>query len=71
MAATVTRKGQVTIPKRLHERLGITPGSSAQFERSPNGRVAMFKVEGAPSMPNFEHLRGLLPEGQARMTCCG
>ncbi len=31
MAATVTSKGQVTIPKRIREALGIKPGSRVEF----------------------------------------
>ena len=32
MASRVTRKGQVTIPKRVREHLGIEPGSGVEFE---------------------------------------
>ncbi len=63
MAATVTRRGQVTIPKRLRERLDIQPGSSVEFELSPNGRVAIFKVEPQSRAPDFTRFRGLLPQG--------
>lgn len=32
MANNVTSKGQVTIPKKVRERLGIVPGSAVDFE---------------------------------------
>jgi antitoxin PrlF len=32
MAVSVTSKGQVTIPKRVREALGITPGSKVEFD---------------------------------------
>jgi len=33
----VTSKGQVTIPKDVRRRLGITPGSDVQFELDERG----------------------------------
>jgi AbrB family looped-hinge helix DNA binding protein len=43
MAVTVTRKGQVTIPKPMRDRLGINPGSKVDFEEpgAMVGRVAL------------------------------
>ena len=37
MAVSVTSKGQVTIPKRVREALGITPGSKVEFDVTGNG----------------------------------
>ncbi len=31
MAATVTSKGQITIPKRVRDQLGLKPGSRVEF----------------------------------------
>ena len=39
MAVTVTRKGQVTIPKPVRDRLGINPGSTVDFEVGEDGRA--------------------------------
>ena len=39
MAVSVTSKGQVTIPKRVREALGITPGSKVEFDVAGGGAV--------------------------------
>jgi AbrB family looped-hinge helix DNA binding protein len=41
MATTVTSKGQVTIPKKFRELLGIGPGSKVSFELGPSGDVVL------------------------------
>ena len=47
----MTAKGQVTIPKRLREHLGLTPGSSVDFELAQDGRVFL--------KTHFEFLKAL------------
>ena len=46
MAATVTSKGQVTIPKPVRDLLGIKPGNTVDFQRAPDGRGVLVKVGG-------------------------
>ncbi len=46
MVTTVTRKGQVTIPKPVRDLLGIRPGSEVSFDLAPDGRV--FLTTGVP-----------------------
>lgn len=48
MAYQVTVKGQVTIPKRVRDYLGIRPGSGVEFEVGPKGDVLLRKA-GRPS----------------------
>lgn len=43
MKATVSEKGQVTIPKALRERLGLEPGQVLDFEED-QGRLVARKV---------------------------
>ena len=43
MRAIVSEKGQVTIPKRLRERLGIRPGETLEFE-DDDGRLIATKA---------------------------
>lgn len=62
MAHQVTVKGQVTIPKRVREYLGIRPGSGVEFEVDPKGDVLLRKA-GRPSKrarprSRFAALRG-------------
>ncbi|MCL2453697.1 MAG: AbrB/MazE/SpoVT family DNA-binding domain-containing protein [Micrococcales bacterium] len=35
--ATVTSKGQITVPKAVREDLGLAPGSQVVFAREPDG----------------------------------
>lgn len=58
MATTVTSKGQVTIPKRVRERLAIKPGSRVEFDMTPGGQVVLLKVGAAAPPSRFEALRG-------------
>ncbi|OGA30328.1 MAG: AbrB family transcriptional regulator [Betaproteobacteria bacterium RIFCSPLOWO2_02_FULL_65_24] len=44
MANQVTVKGQVTIPKRVRDHLGIKPGSGVEFEVGPKGEVMLRKA---------------------------
>ena len=40
MKAVVSEKGQVTIPKRLRDRLGIRPGQLLEFDEEGGNLVA-------------------------------
>ena len=44
MGMPVTVKGQVTIPKPIRDRLGLTPGSRVEFEVDGQGRVVPFQA---------------------------
>lgn len=44
MKATVAERGQVTIPKEIRERLGITPKTVLEF-REEKGRMIVEKVQ--------------------------
>jgi AbrB family looped-hinge helix DNA binding protein len=60
----ITTKGQVTIPKRLRDHLGLKPGSSVEFELAADGRVFLKTLQRAPES-RFARLRG---SGKLRMT---
>jgi AbrB family looped-hinge helix DNA binding protein len=56
MAVSVTSKGQVTIPKRIREALGITPGSKVEFDVAGGGaRLKLIK----------KHVSSSIEEGPA------
>jgi AbrB family looped-hinge helix DNA binding protein len=61
MGSRVTRKGQVTIPKRVREHLGIEPGSVVEFEVGADGRIVLMKAGAEPEPSRFEKLRGTAP----------
>ena len=63
MAATVTAKGQVTIPKPVRDLLGIKPGNLVDFQRAPDGRVVLVKLGGEPRPSRFARLRGHAGKG--------
>lgn len=42
--ATVTSKGQITIPKEIRERLELTRGETVSFELTDEGEVVMRKT---------------------------
>lgn len=63
MSTTVTSKGQVTIPKQVRDLLGIGPGSRIDFERAPDGRIVIVKVEKMARPTRFARLRGHAGKG--------
>jgi antitoxin PrlF len=64
VAVTVTRKGQVTIPKPIRDRLGIKPGSKLDFEIAEDGRAFLRKLgKGRIPPSRFERMRGTATSG--------
>ena len=41
MATNLTSKGQVTVPKKVRDYLGVKPGEAVTFERLPSGDIAL------------------------------
>jgi AbrB family looped-hinge helix DNA binding protein len=62
MGNTVTSKGQVTIPKKVRDRLGITSGSEVEFSLNEQGEVVLLKRgRKSPVKQNpFDKIRGTL-----------
>lgn len=60
MASTLTRKGQVTIPKQIRDALNIAPGCSIDFAVNGEGDIVMHKIGAGPSRKpdRFELARG-------------
>jgi AbrB family looped-hinge helix DNA binding protein len=65
MSSSVTAKGQVTIPKRVRDLLGIGPGSEIDFERAPDGRVVLVKTGKKAQPSRFARLRGHAGKGSS------
>lgn len=58
MTATVTAKGQVTIPKPVRDLLGIGPGSKVDFRRAADGSVVLMRTDENQPATRFLKLRG-------------
>lgn len=60
MATTITSKGQVTIPKKVREFLGITAGSPVDFAMTATGEVVIrpAKSPARKAVNRFAKLRG-------------
>lgn len=55
-AATLTSKGQTTIPRRVRERLGLKPGDRLEFVVQDDGTALM-----VPATLHAADLAGCLP----------
>jgi AbrB family looped-hinge helix DNA binding protein len=55
--ATVTAKGQLTIPKEVRIALGLEPGDRVNFVRMEDGNYAVM-----PATHSVKQLKGLIPK---------
>lgn len=58
MTATVTAKGQITIPKAVREALGVKAGSKVDFKPLEDGHIAIVK-QGPKPKGRFDRFRGV------------
>ncbi|MDD2776820.1 MAG: AbrB/MazE/SpoVT family DNA-binding domain-containing protein [Gallionella sp.] len=61
MHTTLTRKGQVTIPKHIRDAIGLTAGCAVRFDVNGAGEVVIHKAsaDAIPFTPDrFEAARG-------------
>ncbi|WP_324763973.1 AbrB/MazE/SpoVT family DNA-binding domain-containing protein (plasmid) [Sinorhizobium meliloti] len=63
MTTTVTAKGQVTIPRRVRDLLGIGPGSKVDFHRAADGTVVLTRADKKQPASRFAKLRGHAGKG--------
>ena len=62
MLATVTDKGQVTVPKEIRDKTGITPGSRLDFEVQDDGTLRVrVLARGAGNLLGLVHRPGTGP----------
>ena len=55
--ATITSKGQITIPKPVRQRLGVNPGDRVEFVEMENG---VFQLVAA--VRDIHSLKGIVPK---------
>ena len=60
MATNLTSKGQVTVPKKVRDYLGLKPGAAVTFERLDSGEIALraAKAGAKRRTSRFAKLRG-------------
>ncbi len=59
----MTSKGQVTIPKRIRDYLGLKAGSRVEFQHTDDGKVTLRIPDDAVRQSRFAALRGTLGPG--------
>ena len=62
--ATMTSKGQLTVPKELRELLGLKAGDRVEFVPDGDGRVVMRRAR----IQSITDLFGILPAGSVPLT---
>ena len=60
MFATLTSKGQITLPKEIRDRLGLDAGSMLDFQLLPDNTITA-----RPVKPDARRIRGLLKSPHA------
>ncbi|WP_108485125.1 AbrB/MazE/SpoVT family DNA-binding domain-containing protein [Oceaniglobus ichthyenteri] len=65
MSATLTTKGQVTIPKAVRDLLGLTPGSKVDFVRNAAGDVVLKPADTTVPHSRFAQFRGHAGQGMS------
>lgn len=63
MIATVTAKGQVTLPAQARRKLGITAGTKLEFLVTDDGRMEVI-----PRLGSVRSLKGILGRPQRPLT---
>jgi AbrB family looped-hinge helix DNA binding protein len=67
--ATLTSKGQTTIPKEIRDSLGIKPGDRMTFTLMPDGTVVMrVKRKSVMDLAGVLHKKGRKPVSIAQMS---
>ena len=60
----VTTKGQVTIPRKIREKLGIKAGADVDFVENENGEIVLKVLRNKNANKNrFAHVRGSADQG--------
>ena len=68
-AATLTSKGQTTIPKKIRDSLGMKPGDRMTFTLMPDGTVVLrVKSKSIVKLAGVLHKRGRKPVSVERLS---
>lgn len=61
--ATITSKGQITIPQKVRSDMGLTPGDRIDFVRMEDGHYAV-----VPASHSIRSLKGIVPRPAKRVS---
>ncbi len=61
--ATLTSKGQITLPKVIRDKLKLQPGDRVEFLVGPDGRITVW-----PVTSDITILKGLIPKPKQPVT---
>ncbi|MCA9453328.1 MAG: AbrB/MazE/SpoVT family DNA-binding domain-containing protein [Nitrospiraceae bacterium] len=61
--ATLTSKGQITLPKKIREQLKLQPGDRVEFLVGTDGRITVWPVTSDVTI-----LKGLIPKPKQPVT---
>jgi antitoxin PrlF len=64
VTATMTSKGQLTVPKEIRDRLGLEPGDKVEFVESGDDRIVLRKRR----IVELKELFGSLPTNGVSLT---
>ena len=68
-AATLTSKGQTTIPKEIRDSLGMKPGDRMTFTLMPDGTVVLrMKSKSIVELAGVLHKKGRKPVSAERLS---
>jgi antitoxin PrlF len=62
-AATITSKGQITLPKAVRDQLDLGPGDRVDFVMAPDGRFDLIPVKAS-----IKSLKGCVPAPKKPVT---
>ena len=68
MSHQVTSKGQVTIPKKVRDFLGIRPGTAVVFEPIADGRIVIAVAGRQTPKPKLSRIAALRGTATVKMT---
>lgn len=63
MQATITAKGQVTVPKAIRDKLRLKPGDKIDFVLEPSGELRV-----TPVTASVKQLKGMVPRPRKPVT---
>lgn len=64
MTATLTSKGQITIPQQVRDALGLKAGQKVDFHVLPDGRVELEVLR----QMSVEDLQNILPKSKVKLS---